>query len=59
MCSIAGIDPNTGNERGMDFSWFQSQEFKATLIIAGTAILVIGGLVVLVVIKKKKTQQED
>ena len=56
MCSQVGIDPNTGEARGIDWSWFQSNTFKIILIIGGTSLIVIGGVVVLLIVRKRKRQ---
>ena len=59
MCSQVGIDPNTGEHRSIDISWFQSEKFKAALIIGGVALLSIGGVIVFLVVKKKRREQES
>ena len=59
MCSQASIDPNTGEHRSIDISWFQSEKFKAALIIGGVALVSIGGVIVFLVIKKKRREQES
>ena len=56
MCSQVGIDPNTGEARGIDWSWLQSRTFKMILIIGGTSLVVIGGVVVLLVVRKRRRQ---
>ena len=56
MCSQVGIDPNTGEVRGLDWSWLQSRSFKMMLIIGGTSLVVIGGVVVLLIIRKRRRQ---
>ena len=56
MCSQVGIDPNTGEARGIDWSWLQSRTFKMILVIGGTSLVVIGGVVVLLIVRKKKRQ---
>ena len=56
MCSQVGIDPNTGEARGIDWSWFQSRTFKMILIIGGTSLIVVGGVVVLLIVRKRKRQ---
>ena len=58
MCSQVSIDPNTGEHRSIDISWFQSEKFKATLIIGGVALVSIGGVIVFLIIKKKRGEQE-
>ena len=54
MCSQAGIDPNTGEHRSINISWFRSEGFRAALIIGGVALLSIGGVITFLLIKKKK-----
>lgn len=56
MCSQVGIDPNTGESRGIDWSWFQSRTFKMILIIGGTSLVVVGGVVVLLIVRKRRRQ---
>ena len=56
MCSQVGIDPNTGETRGIDWSWLQSRTFKMILIIGGTSLVVIGGVVVLLIVRKRRRQ---
>ena len=56
MCSQVDIDPNTGEARGIDWSWLQSRTFKMILIIGGTSLVVIGGVVVLLIVRKRNRQ---
>ena len=54
MCSQAGINPDTGEVRGMSLSWFDSDTFKLLAVVGGTTLVIIGAVVVLIVIKKRK-----
>ncbi len=41
MCSQAGIDPNTGEFRGFNLSFFSSDLFKLLLVVGGVTLIVI------------------
>ena len=54
MCSQAGIDPKTGAYRSFNTSFLKSEEFKATLVIGGVAIVIIALVIIYLIIKRKK-----
>lgn len=55
MCSQAGIDPNTGKNRGINlFGWLSSDIAKIALIIGSITLVSVGGVVAFIIIKKKK-----
>lgn len=56
MCSQVGIDPKTGEKRGIDFSWLTSKEFIGIMIVVATALVSAGAVLVIIIIRKKRQQ---
>ena len=56
MCSQVGINPETGEARGFDLSWFKTQEGKIVIAIGVTAVVLVAGVIVFIVIKKKREE---
>ena len=56
MCSQAGIDPKTGEIRGVDFlSWLKAN--KVVIIIVSVAVIGVAGFTTFLIIKKKKKEK--
>lgn len=59
MCSQAGIDPNTGKVRSMNWFSVNGTTIKIILLIGAGALVSAGGLVVYTLLKKKKEKTNN
>ena len=54
MCSMAGIDPNTGEARGLSLSFLNNSTMLMIITVLITGLIVTAGIVVFKIIKKKR-----